>query len=163
MQSTKLSLKLEKFAYFHSVRRFISNQFVPKHQPVDPNDVNRLENFLRDKQNVLVLTGAGISTESGSCNSMNPNMYNIWNLSTFIKLSYNFLQEFLIIVPKVLVCMRGKIHQNQSNIWSLFDRQKCVDGIGHEISLHGRTFRIFNQMKHTKHWLGYSATDKLVR
>lgn len=68
MQSSKLLSKLEKFVHFHSVRRFISNQFVPKHEPAGPNDVQRLENFLRDKQNVLVLTGAGISTESGDCN-----------------------------------------------------------------------------------------------
>lgn len=50
--------------------RHISNKFIPTYQPAGPDDVRNLENFLRDKQNVLVLTGAGISTESGSYNSM---------------------------------------------------------------------------------------------
>lgn len=45
MQLSKLSSKLETFAHFHSVHRYISNQFVPKHEPVGPDDVQRLENF----------------------------------------------------------------------------------------------------------------------
>ncbi|KAI9590449.1 hypothetical protein GQX74_008616 [Glossina fuscipes] len=40
-------------------------QFVPKHQPVLERDVKRLESFLLSKPNIVVLTGAGISTESG--------------------------------------------------------------------------------------------------
>lgn len=39
--------------------------FVPKHEPVKENDIKKLEDFLLAKPNVLVLTGAGISTESG--------------------------------------------------------------------------------------------------
>lgn len=65
MQSSKFLFKSESFARFQCVRRQISNQFIPKHEPARPEDVQRLENFLRGKQNVLVLTGAGISTESG--------------------------------------------------------------------------------------------------
>lgn len=42
-----------------------SQQFVPKHKPVVEAEVKRLEEFLFSKPNVLVLTGAGISTESG--------------------------------------------------------------------------------------------------
>lgn len=48
------------------VRRLVATQkFVPKHEPVKSEDVAKLEKFLNDKPNILVLTGAGISTESG--------------------------------------------------------------------------------------------------
>jgi len=39
--------------------------FIPKHEPVKENDIKKLEDFLMAKPNILVLTGAGISTESG--------------------------------------------------------------------------------------------------
>lgn len=39
--------------------------FVPNHEPILENDIKKLEDFLQTKPNVLVLTGAGISTESG--------------------------------------------------------------------------------------------------
>lgn len=42
-------------------------QYVPKHQPVLEEDVKKLQEFLLDKPNIVVLTGAGISTESGNC------------------------------------------------------------------------------------------------
>lgn len=48
-----------------SIRRLSSSHFVPRHEPAKVEDVKNVENFLRDKSNVLVLTGAGISTESG--------------------------------------------------------------------------------------------------
>lgn len=62
MQISKLFSKssINKFIY-----RQISNNFVPKHEPARIEDIKNLENFLRDRSNVLVLTGAGISTESG--------------------------------------------------------------------------------------------------
>ncbi|XP_060662337.1 NAD-dependent protein deacylase Sirt4 [Drosophila nasuta] len=40
-------------------------QYVPQHKPALENDIKRLEDFLLSKPNILVLTGAGISTESG--------------------------------------------------------------------------------------------------
>eukprot|EP00099_Drosophila_melanogaster_P016501 NP_572241.2 sirtuin 4, isoform C [Drosophila melanogaster] len=40
-------------------------EYVPHHKPVVEDDIKRLEDFLLSKPNVLVLTGAGISTESG--------------------------------------------------------------------------------------------------
>lgn len=39
--------------------------FVPNHEHVKEDDIQKLENFLMAKPNILVLTGAGISTESG--------------------------------------------------------------------------------------------------
>lgn len=67
MQTPKNLLKnCDKIPYFQCFIRHISNQFVPKHEPANPADVEKLEKFLADKHNVLVLTGAGISTESGN-------------------------------------------------------------------------------------------------
>jgi len=40
-------------------------QYVPQHKPALDDDIKRLEDFLLSKPNILVLTGAGISTESG--------------------------------------------------------------------------------------------------
>ncbi|XP_039226158.1 NAD-dependent protein deacylase Sirt4 isoform X2 [Drosophila yakuba] len=40
-------------------------EYVPHHKPAVEDDIKRLEDFLLSKPNVLVLTGAGISTESG--------------------------------------------------------------------------------------------------
>ncbi|KAJ8975768.1 hypothetical protein NQ317_004818 [Molorchus minor] len=39
--------------------------FVPKHSPVLDTEVKLLENFISSSKNIAVLTGAGISTESG--------------------------------------------------------------------------------------------------
>lgn len=41
------------------------HNFVPKHSPVFENDVKLLEDFINNSNKILVLTGAGISTESG--------------------------------------------------------------------------------------------------
>lgn len=38
---------------------------VPRHKPPDPKDFETLKEFLTRHQRILVLTGAGISTESG--------------------------------------------------------------------------------------------------
>lgn len=40
-------------------------KYVPKHEKALDSDVKLLEKFLEDKPHILVLTGAGISTESG--------------------------------------------------------------------------------------------------
>lgn len=42
-----------------------SSRFVPKHEPPQDKDIANLEKFLNNRTNVLVLTGAGVSTESG--------------------------------------------------------------------------------------------------
>lgn len=39
--------------------------YVPKHKPPNPEDVTKLLDFLTKHKRCLVLTGAGISTESG--------------------------------------------------------------------------------------------------
>lgn len=46
-------------------QNFSSLVFVPKCQPANDNDLNRLKDFLKNTGNICVLTGAGISTESG--------------------------------------------------------------------------------------------------
>ncbi|XP_064485329.1 NAD-dependent protein deacylase Sirt4-like [Ornithodoros turicata] len=39
-------------------------QYVPKHKPCSKEDIEKLQDFVSRKKNLLVLTGAGISTES---------------------------------------------------------------------------------------------------
>lgn len=41
------------------------HNYVPKHNPVQDKDVKLLETFIYSSEKLLVLTGAGISTESG--------------------------------------------------------------------------------------------------
>lgn len=60
-----LRWKVGRHACGASISRLRSSQFVPEHSPVQEEDIQRLEDFLHDKPNILVLTGAGISTESG--------------------------------------------------------------------------------------------------
>lgn len=48
-----------------SSRYFATQFFVPKHDTAKKEDVEKIREFLRDKPRILVLTGAGISTESG--------------------------------------------------------------------------------------------------
>uniref|UniRef100_T1JHL2 NAD-dependent protein deacylase n=1 Tax=Strigamia maritima TaxID=126957 RepID=T1JHL2_STRMM len=48
----------------HASQLIISN-FVPRHLPVKFEDVNKLQDFLSSSSRLLVITGAGISTESG--------------------------------------------------------------------------------------------------
>ncbi|XP_033748111.1 NAD-dependent protein lipoamidase sirtuin-4, mitochondrial-like [Pecten maximus] len=43
----------------------VSNKFVPKSEPVNDLDINDLRDFLLSNNKILVLTGAGLSTESG--------------------------------------------------------------------------------------------------
>ncbi len=50
---------------FNDIRFGPKTTFVPNHEPVKETDIKKLELFLQAKPNVLVLTGAGISTESG--------------------------------------------------------------------------------------------------
>lgn len=58
---------------------------MPKHEPVTEHEIKKLEDFLLAKPNILVLTGAGISTESGipgkkSCNTERDKTTNHRNL-----------------------------------------------------------------------------------
>jgi hypothetical protein len=46
-------------------RQHVTQFFIPKHESVNPRDIEVVREFLRDKPKILVVTGAGISTESG--------------------------------------------------------------------------------------------------
>lgn len=39
--------------------------YVPKHRAVEENDIEQLQDFITTSSSLLILTGAGISTESG--------------------------------------------------------------------------------------------------
>jgi len=53
--------------YFHWQRRMnhLDSMFVPKHRSVKPIDIDCFNHFLNKYKSLLVLTGAGVSTESG--------------------------------------------------------------------------------------------------
>lgn len=46
---------------FNDIRFKPKMTFVPQHEPVEESDIEKLQDFLQAKPNVLVLTGAGIS------------------------------------------------------------------------------------------------------
>ncbi|KAE8739781.1 hypothetical protein FOCC_FOCC014707 [Frankliniella occidentalis] len=48
-----------------SGRQQSSTSFVPKHLPVKEEDIDKLDRLISVSRNILILTGAGISTESG--------------------------------------------------------------------------------------------------
>lgn len=56
-----------KLTYLFDKRCFSikANIFVPKHAPVLACDISALKQFIDETSKLLVLTGAGISTESG--------------------------------------------------------------------------------------------------
>lgn len=66
-RSNDLTMRVLPVLRFHLThfRPVDTNLFVPKHLPASQDEIKTLENFLMDKPNTLVLTGAGISTESG--------------------------------------------------------------------------------------------------
>lgn len=47
------------------IRRYVTQFFVPKHNAAQIEDIEKVQKFLDDKPGICVLTGAGISTESG--------------------------------------------------------------------------------------------------
>lgn len=51
---------------FKRVYSKIAFNFVPKHSPVNIVDVESFKDFINNSKNIVVITGAGISTESGT-------------------------------------------------------------------------------------------------
>lgn len=49
-------------------KRFVA--CVPKHNPADSKDLEKLKDFINKHEKLLILTGAGISTESGMYHSL---------------------------------------------------------------------------------------------
>jgi NAD-dependent deacetylase sirtuin 4 len=55
-----------QYRTFSLANRTISNlPFVPKHSPAHDGDIQKVSNFVNSANKLLILTGAGISTESG--------------------------------------------------------------------------------------------------
>lgn len=58
--------------------------FVPKHKPPNCEDVEILKNFISKYNKILILTGAGISTESGECCKLPKNAFCVqYNLTSY--------------------------------------------------------------------------------
>lgn len=66
----KMIMKTNLFCVLkHDNRRYLASQllsFVPKYEPVLDSDVFLLKNYINSYNKILVVTGAGISTESGA-------------------------------------------------------------------------------------------------
>lgn len=50
--------------YFKMIKRLVV--YVPAYKPPDFQDIYKLKEFVLQNKSILVLSGAGISTESGS-------------------------------------------------------------------------------------------------
>lgn len=59
-------INLKSFQISKAPLRCLATQFfVPKHDTTKSEDVEKITEFLVDRPRILVVTGAGISTESG--------------------------------------------------------------------------------------------------
>ena len=65
MKSIRLIEKSHKSVLCAFDRKCTNLAFVPKHKTVEEEDIQRVQDFVSEAQNLLVITGAGISTESG--------------------------------------------------------------------------------------------------
>lgn len=54
-----MNLSINKF-YLRNFARNVTQFFVPKHEPVNPKDIEKIQKFLRDKPRILVVTGENI-------------------------------------------------------------------------------------------------------
>lgn len=132
--------------------RRCDSRCVPAHEPAQQSDVSRLGSFLEDKSNVLVLTGAGVSTESGeflhfvACDSERFNY--------LIQIS----KEYPTIAPKASAYTLAMVHV-PSSIWNSCDRLKCANDIGHETLSHGHDSQSSNRMQRIWLWRGCNARN----
>ena len=65
MKSTRLIKKSQESVLCNLHRKCTNLAFVPKHKTVEEEDIQRVQDFVTEARNLLVITGAGISTESG--------------------------------------------------------------------------------------------------
>ena len=61
MKSIRLIEKSHKSALSAFDRKCTNLAFVPKHKTVEEEDIQRVQDFVTEAQNLLVITGAGIS------------------------------------------------------------------------------------------------------
>lgn len=87
MQNRRHLLNTSKCLLNHTIG---CSRFVPNHEPIQEKDVLALAKFLADKPNILVLTGAGVSTESGDIEAHTHECQ--WTLD--IKIIKSFVAQF---------------------------------------------------------------------
>lgn len=103
-------------------RCFATQYFVPKHDDVRTKDIEKIREFLYDKPRILILTGAGISTESGMFNK---------KFNNTIKTASSF-KEFLTTDQRVSGFIKGQI-TSQFSTQSLLNRKKSANVTGQGI------------------------------
>lgn len=140
--------------------RFKSNtQFVPKHEPAKEADIARLQSFLEDKPNILVLTGAGISTESGTPAKTS---LSVTRHVLYVTNQPNIhLKAFQTTALKVLACMPAPTAVRY-NIWTSSDEPTFGSDIGLEILWDGHDFRASNRTRSIERWQNGNAKDGLA-
>ncbi|XP_023209352.1 NAD-dependent protein lipoamidase sirtuin-4, mitochondrial-like [Centruroides sculpturatus] len=150
---------------FSPMNRLCSHQtlqFVPRHSPVTEHDVDRLQEFLDVHKPILVLTGAGISTESGipdyrsentglySRSTSRPVIYKDFMSSEAVRKRYwarNYVgwPRFSSFQPNTTHFVLTKWKKNGSIHWIItqnVDRLHHKAGSEHVIELHGTSHQV---------------------
>ncbi|GJQ78198.1 putative NAD-dependent protein deacylase [Trypoxylus dichotomus] len=149
------------FAVNYSTTNF---NFIPKHLPVEKTSINLLKEFINNSKRLLVLTGAGISTESGipdyrseevglyARSNHKPIQYVDFLKSKAIRRRY-WARNF-IGWPRFSSCQPNAAHISVRNLELVHNKVSCivtqnVDSLHYKagsknvIELHGSAFRVF--------------------
>ncbi|KRT81717.1 hypothetical protein AMK59_5217, partial [Oryctes borbonicus] len=144
----------------HSTTSF---NFIPKHLPVEETSVILLKQFISNSKRLLILTGAGISTESGIPD------YRSEEVGLYARSNHKPVQyvEFLkskaarkrywarnfVGWPRFSTCQPNATHISVRNLQSVHNKVSCVvtqnvdslhykAGSKNVIELHGSAFRV---------------------
>ncbi|KDR16289.1 NAD-dependent ADP-ribosyltransferase sirtuin-4, partial [Zootermopsis nevadensis] len=137
--------------------------FVPKHSPAQNDDIDKISTFINSANKLLVLTGAGISTESGipdyrsegvglyARSSRRPIQYQDFIKKEFVRKRYwarnfvgwprfsSFLPNSVHFMIKDLEIKHGKVC---CVVTQNVDKLHTKAGSRHVIELHGSAFKV---------------------
>lgn len=146
-----------------SLVKYSTLHFVPKHEPVKSSDINTFKKFINDYSDILVLTGAGISTESGipdyrseevglyARNNNRPVQYQDFVKKHQTRKRYwarNFVgwPKFSSVQPNKTHLALAKLENDQSKVLSIVTQN--VDSLHYKagskkvVELHGSAYRV---------------------
>ncbi|KAI4454881.1 nad-dependent protein lipoamidase sirtuin-4 [Holotrichia oblita] len=137
--------------------------FIPKHTPVEETSINLLKEFISESKRLLILTGAGISTESGipdyrseevglyARSNHKPMQYQQYLKSKAARQRY-WARNF-IGWPRFSTCQPNVTHISVRDLELVHDKVNCVvtqnvdslhykAGSKNVVELHGSAFRV---------------------